>query len=110
MARTGRPRSLQTCPHCGALPCYQRPDRAAPVADTPAPAEAVVEAPKRFYVGSFELPGGGTRHLYMESAENARAAIAAMRRDPTLLYTIVVDEYEDTPEDTCPRSDPNPRT
>lgn len=97
MARTGRPRSLQTCPHCGALPCYQRPDRAAPVADTPAPAEAVVEAPRRFRAGAYRLPDGGRRELYMHSEANARAAWAAIQRDPTLAHTIVADEYEDTP-------------
>lgn len=99
MARTGRPRSLQTCRYCGALPCYQRPDRAQAPQDTPTTVEAVLEAPRRFLVASLPLPGGGRRELYMHSEANARAALAALARDPTLLHTITCDEYEDTPED-----------
>lgn len=33
----------------------------------------------------------------MHSEANARAARAAIQRDPTLAHAIVVDEYEDTP-------------
>lgn len=91
----GRPRSLHTCPYCGALPSHQRPERAQAVPSGPEPAPAALEAPTRFLVGTYTLPDGRVRALYMYDSSSARAAAAALARDPTLLATIIVDAYED---------------
>lgn len=80
----GRPKSPDACPTCGALPCYQRK----PLPPRPA---------ARQFVGSYSLPDGSRRDLYMHTPENARAALAALRRDPGLIRSLQADEYEDIP-------------
>lgn len=88
--KRGRPRS-ERCPACGALPCYQ----ARPVPH--APPSVSQELPQRHFVGAYDLPDGSRRDLYMHTADGARAALAALRRDPSLVHSLQADEYEDVP-------------
>jgi hypothetical protein len=78
----GRPRSELGCPHCGAPPSHQHGAPTAP-------------QPERHLIAEVELPGCGKRRLYAHSAENARAARAALARDPSLASTIAIASYED---------------
>lgn len=86
----GRPRSEATCSHCGAPKCRQRHTHAArPVVQA--------EVRTRYWFASIALPSGWQRDLFMLREQDAQAAHAACKRDPSLAHTIVADEYQDLP-------------
>jgi hypothetical protein len=66
---------------------------------SPTPPPTQPDSPARYLICTTPMPDGGTRAYYSYSAASARAAQAALARDPTLLtlLTHTADTFEDTP-------------